>query len=80
MVCPYQKGRIAFGIVKNSRRQHPFSDGLAGQAWFDGFKSRHPNKAVMITDTEILEWLKQEEAEKEAKVTEKEIEKEAKAI
>jgi len=32
---------IAFQIAQASGRKHPFTDGAAGQAWFDGFKSRH---------------------------------------
>ena len=38
--------RLAFKIVDDSGRQHPFTDGLAGRAWFDGFKSRHPSLTI----------------------------------
>jgi len=27
---------LAFRIVNKSGRQHPFTDGLTGQAWFEG--------------------------------------------
>lgn len=40
--------RLAFRIVDKSGRQHPFTNGLAGRAWFEGFKSRHP-KLTMRT-------------------------------
>lgn len=33
---------VAFKIVEASGRKHPFKDGSAGRAWFDGFRSRHP--------------------------------------
>ena len=33
---------VAFKIAEASGRKHPFSDGSAGRAWFDGFTSRHP--------------------------------------
>ena len=32
----------AFLIVERSGRNHPFHNGKAGRAWFDGFCSRHP--------------------------------------
>ena len=38
--------RLAFKIVDNSGRQHPFADSLAGRAWFEGFKSRHSNLTI----------------------------------
>ena len=34
--------RVAFTIVDHSGRVHPFTDGMAGRAWFDGFRARHP--------------------------------------
>ena len=33
----------AFKIAEKSGRNHPFNEGTAGQTWFDGFRSRHPN-------------------------------------
>ena len=33
---------VAFKIAEASGRKHPFKDGAAGHAWFDGFQSRHP--------------------------------------
>ena len=33
---------MAFTIVEKSQRKHPFRDGKAGRAWFDGFRRRHP--------------------------------------
>ena len=38
--------RLAFRIVDKTGRQHPFKDGLAGRAWFEGFKSRHTNLTI----------------------------------
>ena len=32
---------IAFSIVNETGRQHPFHNGMAGRAWFDGFMRRH---------------------------------------
>ena len=34
--------RTAYTIVERSGRKHPFQNGMAGRAWFDGFKSCHP--------------------------------------
>ena len=39
---------VAFAIVDQSRRDHPFSNGLAGKRWFDGFRSRHPSFTMRI--------------------------------
>ena len=33
---------MAFTIVEKSQRKHPFRDGKAGRAWFEGFRRRHP--------------------------------------
>ena len=33
---------MAFKRAEGSGRKHPFKDGAAGCAWFDGFKKRHP--------------------------------------
>ena len=32
----------AFRIVELSGHQHPFTNGMAGRAWMDGFLHRHP--------------------------------------
>ena len=37
---------IAFKIAEKSHRKHPFSNGMAGQGWFEGFKSRHPQLRI----------------------------------
>lgn len=34
--------RTAFLIAEKSGRKHPFQNGKAGRAWFDGFCCRHP--------------------------------------
>ena len=34
---------MAFNIVSKSQRPHPFKNGSAGRAWFDGFIRRHPH-------------------------------------
>ena len=36
----------AFSIVDKSQRKHPFKDGKAGRAWFDGFKRHHPKLTI----------------------------------
>ena len=33
---------IAFRIVDKSGRNHPFSNGMAGRGWFEGFRAQHP--------------------------------------
>ena len=33
---------MAFRLVELSGRRHPFSNGMAGRAWMDGFLHRHP--------------------------------------
>ena len=40
---------VAFKIIEASGRKHPFTDGTAGRAWFDGFKSRHPRLTLRST-------------------------------
>ena len=42
---------VAFKIVEASGRKHPFSDGSAGRAWFDGFTSRHPRLTSRSTQS-----------------------------
>ena len=42
---------VAFKIVEASGRKHPFTDGAAGRAWFDGFKSRHPRLTLRSTQS-----------------------------
>ena len=34
---------IAYSIVEKTGRSHPFKNGTAGRAWFEGFMRRHPN-------------------------------------
>ena len=41
--------RIAYSIVEKSGREHPFSNGMAGRAWFDGFRSRNANLTMRIS-------------------------------
>ena len=41
--------RVAFSIVEKSGRRHPFTNGMAGRAWFDGFRSRNPNLTMRIS-------------------------------
>ena len=41
--------RVAYSIVEKSGREHPFSNGMAGRAWFDGFRSRNPNLTMRIS-------------------------------
>ena len=36
----------AFRIAEASGRPHPFQSGIAGYAWMDGFRVRHPRLAV----------------------------------
>ena len=33
--------RVAFQIVEEMKRPHPFKDGAAGKSWLQGFLSRH---------------------------------------
>ena len=40
---------VAFKIIEASGRKHPFTDGTAGRAWFDGFRSRHPQLTLRST-------------------------------
>ena len=42
---------VAFNIVEASGRKHPFTDGAAGRAWFDGFRSRHPRLTLRSTQS-----------------------------
>ena len=42
---------LAFKIAEASGRKHPFSDGSAGRAWFDGFTSRHPRLTSRSTQS-----------------------------
>ena len=41
--------RVAYSIVEKSGREHPFSNGMAGRAWFDGFRSHNPNLTMRIS-------------------------------
>ena len=38
----------AFTFVDHSGRVHPFKDGMAGRAWFDGFRARHPRLTYVL--------------------------------
>ena len=40
---------VAFKIAEASGRKHPFTDGAAGRAWYDGFRSRHPQLTLRST-------------------------------
>ena len=42
---------VAFKIAEASGRIHPFTDGAAGRAWFDGFRSRHPKLTLHSTQS-----------------------------
>lgn len=42
---------VAFKIAEGSGRKHPFKDGAAGRAWFDGFRSRHPKLTLRSTQS-----------------------------
>jgi hypothetical protein len=37
---------MAFKIVEKSQRPHPFKNGHAGRAWFDGFMKRHSKLTI----------------------------------
>lgn len=37
---------IAFRIVDEQGRKHPFRDGMAGRGWFEGFRARHSNLTI----------------------------------
>ena len=39
----------AFRLVDLSGRCHPFSNGMAGRAWLDGFLARHPTLSLRTT-------------------------------
>ena len=38
--------RMAFTIAERSQRKHPFKNGTAGRAWFDGFRRCHPKLTI----------------------------------
>ena len=42
---------VAFKIAETSGRKHPFTEGTAGRAWFDGFRSRHPKLTLRSTQS-----------------------------
>ena len=42
---------VAFKIAEASERKHPFTDGAAGRAWYDGFRSRHPQLTLRSTQS-----------------------------
>ena len=37
---------LAYSIVEKSKRSHPFQNGSAGRAWFEGFTRRKPNLTI----------------------------------
>ena len=37
---------MAYTIVERSKRSHPYLEGSAGRAWFEGFMRRHPKLTV----------------------------------
>ena len=37
---------LAYSIVEKSQRSHPFQNGSAGRAWFEGFMRRRPTLTV----------------------------------
>ena len=37
---------LAYSIVEKSKRPHPFQNGSAGRAWFEGFMRRRPNLTI----------------------------------
>jgi len=37
---------MAFMIAEKSHRKHPFKEGKAGRAWFEGFQRRHLNLTI----------------------------------
>ena len=48
--------RVAYSIVEKSGREHPFSNGMAGRAWFDGFRSRNHNLTMRISQPLSYSW------------------------
>ena len=42
---------VAFEIAEASGRKHPFTDGAAGRAWYDGFRPRHPQLTLRSTQS-----------------------------
>lgn len=38
--------KMAFDIAEKTKSKHPFKDGTAGRAWFDGFRRRHPKLTI----------------------------------
>lgn len=37
---------MAFKLAEKTNARHPFKDGSAGRAWFDGFRGRHPKLTI----------------------------------
>ena len=48
--------RTAYTIVNSTGRTHPFQNGIAGRAWFDGFMLRHPNLTLGTTQPLSYRW------------------------
>ena len=40
--------QVAYSIVEKSGREHPFTYGMAGRAWFDGFRCHNPHLTMRI--------------------------------
>jgi len=52
--------RIAYQIVNNSGRPHPFRDGRAGRDWYEGFLRRFPN--ITLRREEVLSYMRAKNA------------------
>lgn len=55
--------RVAYLIAEKSGRRHPFTNGMAGRNWFDGFRSRHPS--LTLRSTQPLSYCRAVSANKE---------------
>ena len=42
---------VTFKIAEASGRKHLFTDGAVGRAWYDGFRSRHPQLTLRSTQS-----------------------------
>ena len=45
---------LAYSIVEKSQRSHPFQNGSAGRAWFEGFMRRRPTLTVRSLTKKLL--------------------------
>jgi len=39
---------MAFMVAEKTHKDHPFREGKAGHAWFEGFLWRHPKLAIVL--------------------------------